>query len=112
MSLEMNPVVDLVADAEPVGVIDFNVMFPGLENHAIRYVFRVCGLRDLPSQRRLMSLRALMKLMIWQTTRTLRLTRWPSVPRSVPRCVACTVWIEEDKKVSEGSLPLGPQERS
>ena len=42
-------------DPEPVNpaVIDFHVMFPGLANHAIRYVFYVCGLRDLPSQTRL-----------------------------------------------------------
>lgn len=40
-------------EAENVGDIDFNVMFPGLENHAIRYVFHVCGLRDIPSQTRL-----------------------------------------------------------
>ena len=42
-------------DPEPVDpvVIDFHVMFPGLANNAIRYVFHVCGLRDLPSQTRL-----------------------------------------------------------
>lgn len=39
---------------EPVGRdIDFNVMFPGLEHHNIRYVLHVCGLRDIPSQTRL-----------------------------------------------------------
>ena len=40
-------------EPEPVGDIDFNVMFPDVENHAIRYVFHVCGLRDIPSQTRL-----------------------------------------------------------
>ena len=39
---------------EPVGRdIDFNVMFPGLEHHNIRYDLHVCGLRDIPSQTRL-----------------------------------------------------------
>ena len=33
--------------------IDLNVMFPGLENQGIRYVFHMCGLRDIPSQTRL-----------------------------------------------------------
>ena len=55
MSLDMAPVVELVADAELVGVVDFNVMLLRLENHAIaiHYVFHVCGLRDLPLQMRL-----------------------------------------------------------
>ena len=38
--------------ANPVP-IDFEAMFPGLEHHGIRYVFHMCGLRDLPSQTRL-----------------------------------------------------------
>jgi hypothetical protein len=38
---------------EPVGDIDFNVMFPDLEHHNIRYVLHICGLRDIPSQTRL-----------------------------------------------------------
>jgi hypothetical protein len=33
--------------------IDFEAMFPGLEHHGIRYVFHMCGLRDVPSQTRL-----------------------------------------------------------
>ena len=33
--------------------IDFQAMFPDLENHGIRYVFHMCGLRDIPSQTRL-----------------------------------------------------------
>jgi hypothetical protein len=28
-------------------------MFLGVENHAIRYVFHACGLRDIPPQTRL-----------------------------------------------------------
>ena len=38
--------------AEPAE-IDFEAMFPGLENHGIRYVLHVCGLTDIPSQTRL-----------------------------------------------------------
>lgn len=40
-------------EPEPVGDIDFNVMFPDVENHAIRYVFHMCGLRDVAAQTRL-----------------------------------------------------------
>lgn len=40
-------------EPEHVGNLDFNVMFPDVENHAIRYVFHVCGLRDIPAQTRL-----------------------------------------------------------
>lgn len=40
-------------EPEPGGEIDFNVMLPDVENHTIRYVFHVCGLRDIPSQTRL-----------------------------------------------------------
>lgn len=50
---------DLVA-AEPavggeefVGDIDFDAMFPGVENHLIRYVLHICGLRDIDAQTRL-----------------------------------------------------------
>lgn len=46
------PIVAGVAEP-PGGDIDFQIMFPGLENHAIRYVFHVCGLRDLLAQTRL-----------------------------------------------------------
>lgn len=39
---------------EPViNEIDFEVMFPNVDNHAIRYVLHVCGLRDVPAQTRL-----------------------------------------------------------
>ena len=40
-------------EPEHVGNLDFNVMFPDVENHAIRYVFHVCGLRVIPAQSRL-----------------------------------------------------------
>ncbi|KAI2509730.1 hypothetical protein MHU86_4712 [Fragilaria crotonensis] len=40
-------------EPEQVGDIDFNAMFPGVENHAIRYVFHVCGLTDIAAQTRL-----------------------------------------------------------
>ena len=40
-------------EPEPAGDIDFDAMFPEVGNHAIRYVFHVCGLRDVPSQTRL-----------------------------------------------------------
>jgi hypothetical protein len=44
----------VAAGAEPPGGdIDFQIMFPGLGNHAIRYVFHVCGLTDLLAQTRL-----------------------------------------------------------
>ena len=33
--------------------IDFEGMFPGLENHGIRYVLHVCGIRDTQAQTRL-----------------------------------------------------------
>jgi len=33
--------------------IDFDAMFPNLEHQGIRYVLHVCGLRDIPSQTRL-----------------------------------------------------------
>jgi hypothetical protein len=33
--------------------IDFEGMFPELEHHGIRYVLHMCGLRDIPSQTRL-----------------------------------------------------------
>jgi hypothetical protein len=33
--------------------IDFEGMFPELENHGIRYVLHMCGIRDIPSQTRL-----------------------------------------------------------
>ena len=33
--------------------IDFEGMFPDLEHHGIRYVLHMCGLRDIPSQTRL-----------------------------------------------------------
>ena len=33
--------------------INFEAMFPGLEHQGIRYVFHMCGLRDIPSQTRL-----------------------------------------------------------
>ena len=53
MSFKMDPFVQPVIAVESAGNIDFNVMFPELENHEIRYVFHVCGLRDIPSQTRL-----------------------------------------------------------
>lgn len=34
-------------------VIDLCTMFPDVEHHGIRYVLRVCGLRDIPSQTKL-----------------------------------------------------------
>jgi hypothetical protein len=37
---------------EPVA-IDFEAMFPDLDHLGIRYVLHVCGLRDIPSQTRL-----------------------------------------------------------
>lgn len=40
-------------EPEQVGDIDFNAMFPGVENHAIRYVFHVCGLTEIAAQTRL-----------------------------------------------------------
>ena len=40
-------------DPEPVAEIDFELMFPDVPNHEIRYVLHVCGLRDIPSQSRL-----------------------------------------------------------
>jgi hypothetical protein len=40
-------------EPEPAGEIDFDVMLPEVGNHAIRYVFHICGLRDVPSQTRL-----------------------------------------------------------
>lgn len=40
-------------EPEQVGDIDFNVMFPGVENHAIRYVFHVCGFTEIAAQTRL-----------------------------------------------------------
>jgi hypothetical protein len=43
-------------DPEPVAEIDFELMFPDVPNHEIRYVLNVCGLRDIPSQTRLSTL--------------------------------------------------------
>jgi hypothetical protein len=34
-------------------IVDLEAMFPGLEHQPIRFVFHVCGLRDIPSQTRL-----------------------------------------------------------
>ena len=34
-------------------MLNLDDMFPGLEHQRIRYVFHVCGLRDIPSQTRL-----------------------------------------------------------
>jgi hypothetical protein len=42
----------MIAAMEPAE-IDFEAMFPGLEHQGIRYVFHMCGLRDIPSQTRL-----------------------------------------------------------
>ena len=39
-------------DLIPV-VVDLEAMFPGLEHQPMRYVLHVCGLRDIPSQTRL-----------------------------------------------------------
>ena len=33
--------------------IDFDGMFPGVDHHGIRYVFHLCGIRDIPTQTRL-----------------------------------------------------------
>lgn len=41
-----------IAAMEPVEIV-FEEMFPGLEHQGIRYVFHMCGLRDIPSQTRL-----------------------------------------------------------
>jgi hypothetical protein len=35
--------------------IDFEALFPDLEHHGICYVLHVCGLRDFPSQTRLIA---------------------------------------------------------
>ena len=45
----------IVADPPlAAGDINFAALFPGVENHGIRYyVLHMCGLRDLPSQTRL-----------------------------------------------------------
>ncbi|KAI2499225.1 hypothetical protein MHU86_15266 [Fragilaria crotonensis] len=40
-------------EPEQVGDIDLSAMFPGVENHAIRYVFHVCGLTEIAAQTRL-----------------------------------------------------------
>ena len=52
----------LETEPENVGDIDFNVMFPGVENHAICYVFHVCGLRNIPSQTRLIEFEGINKV--------------------------------------------------
>jgi hypothetical protein len=38
---------------EPAADINFEGMFPGLDHHGFRYVLYVCGLRELPTQTRL-----------------------------------------------------------
>jgi hypothetical protein len=40
-------------EPEPVGDVDFGALFPNVVHHAIHYVFHICGLRDIPSQTRL-----------------------------------------------------------
>ena len=35
-------------------VVDLEAMFPGLEHQPMRFILHVCGLRDIPSQTRLM----------------------------------------------------------
>ena len=35
---------------EPATAIDLRTMFPDVEHNGIRYVLRVCGLRDIHSQ--------------------------------------------------------------
>lgn len=49
-----NPHIFLIIcqDMDPFG-IDLQALFSGLENQGIRYVFHMCGLRDIPSQTRL-----------------------------------------------------------
>ena len=37
---------------EPV-IIDLDLMFPGMEHQKMRYVLHMCGLRDIPSQTRI-----------------------------------------------------------
>ena len=39
--------------------INFHTMFPDLEHHVIRHVFHVCGLRDIPSQTRLIEFKGI-----------------------------------------------------
>jgi hypothetical protein len=44
----------IVADPPlAAGDINFAALFPGVENHGIWYVLHMCGLRDPPSQTRL-----------------------------------------------------------
>jgi hypothetical protein len=40
----------------PIGNVNFEAMFPGVENHDIRYVLHICGIRDIPSQTKIIQL--------------------------------------------------------
>ena len=46
-------------DPEPVGDVNFDVMFTGVENHAIRCVFHVCELREIAVQTRLIEFKVI-----------------------------------------------------
>jgi len=83
MSFKMDPFVQPVIAVESAGNIDFNVMFPELENHEIRYVFHVCGLRDIPSQTRLIEFEGIDEVNDLANHTDRKLTRWPTVTRSV-----------------------------
>jgi hypothetical protein len=49
-------------EPEPVGNINFMVMFPNVENHGIRYVLHICGIRDIPSHSRIIELEGIDKV--------------------------------------------------
>lgn len=46
-------------DPVPAAIINLDEMFPGLEHQPMRYVLHMCGLRDIPSQTRLITFEGL-----------------------------------------------------
>jgi hypothetical protein len=43
-------------ETEPIGNVNLTAMFPNVENHKIRYVLHICGIRDIPSQTKIIEL--------------------------------------------------------
>lgn len=48
-----------VMDQFPAVIVNLDEMFPGLEHQPMRYILHVCGLRDIPSQTRLIDFEGL-----------------------------------------------------
>jgi hypothetical protein len=53
-----------IAAMEPAE-INLEAMFPRLDNHRIRDVYHMCGLRDFPSQTRLIEYEGIENVKIW-----------------------------------------------